>query len=147
MTWDSIALKIVEILLPVFGLLLTALIAYGVAYLRKQTQKLSNEVVRDALYAALAEAEQQAANAVKATNQVLVDELKAAREDGKLTEAEKKQALEMAKNIFLANISNGALETLKSGIGPIEQWLTGLLEAKVAEVKQENMAAKLANPT
>lgn len=145
MTWNGIALQLVEILLPVIGLLLTALIALGVAYLRKHTERLSNEIARDSLFAALAEAEKQAINAVKATNQILVDELKEAHADGELTEEERQKALETAKAIFMDSMSKGALQTLQSAVGPLEKWLTSLIETKVAEVKREQVS-KLANP-
>lgn len=145
MTWNGIALRLIEILLPVIGLLLTALIALGVAYLRKQTERISNEIARDSLFAALAEAEKQAINAVKATNQILVDELKEAHADGKLTEEERQKALKTAKAIFMDSMSKGALQTLQSAVGPLEKWLTSLIETKVAEVKREQVS-KLANP-
>lgn len=145
MTWNGIALQLVEILLPVIGLLLTALIALGVAYLRKQTERISNEIARDSLFAALAEAEKQAINAVKATNQILVDELKEAHADGELTEEERQKALKTAKAIFMDSMSKGALQTLQSAVGPLEKWLTSLIETKVAEVKREQVS-KLANP-
>ena len=59
-------------------------------------------------------------------------------------------ALEAAKEVFLNSISVGALDTLKAAVGPVEDWLTALLEAKVLELKQSRVAgevANLANPT
>jgi len=51
--------------------------------------------------------------------------------------------------VFMNSISAGALDTLKAAIGPVEDWLTTLLEAKVLELKQSKAAVevnKLANP-
>ena len=48
----------------------------------------------------MVEAEYQAANAVKAVQQTLVDNFKKAAEDGKLTDEEKQLALEAAKEVF-----------------------------------------------
>lgn len=149
MTWDSIALKLVEILLPVIGLLLTALIGLGVAYLQKQITRISNEVARESLYAALAEADKVARDAVMATQQQFVDELKQARKDGKLTSEEKAEAARKAQLYFMTHLSSGSVEVLEAAVGPVEQWLTGLLEAKVAEQKQGSVALRveqLANP-
>lgn len=145
--WDGIALQIVELLLPIVVALLVALIGYGVAYLRQKTAEINNKIARDSLDAALAEAEIVAINAVRATGQVLVDELKAKSEDGKLTKEEAKEALETANNYFLSAISKDSLNILTAALGPIEDWLSQLLEAKVAEVKMEQKVLNLANPT
>ena len=148
--WEELLFQAIVTLLPLLALLIIALISLGIAYLRKHTQRISNEVAQTSLLAALAEAESQAMKAVKATNQTLVDELKAGRADGKLTEEEKRKALEAAKIAFMRGISSGSLKTLEAAIGPVEQWLTDLIEAKVAEAKDtsETVRAvdKLANP-
>ena len=148
--WEELLFQAIVTLLPLLALLIIALISLGIAYLRKHTQRISNEVAQTSLLTALAEAESQAMKAVKATNQTLVDELKAGRADGKLTEEEKRKALEAAKIAFMRGISSGTLETLEAAIGPVEQWLTDLIEAKVAEAKEPSETVrtvdKLANP-
>lgn len=134
--WDELALQVVELLLPIVVALLVALIGYGVAYLRQKTQEINNKIARESLDAALAEAEIVAINAVQATKQTLVDELKARSEDGKLTRQEALEAIEAAKKRFLASISKDSLNVLIAALGPVETWLENLLEAKVAEIKQ-----------
>lgn len=148
--WERFVVSLIEILIPLIGLLITALIGLGIAYLQAKAQEIKHKVARDSVQAALAEAEYQAANAVKAVQQMLVDNFRKAAEDGKLTDDEKRLALEAAKEVFLNSISVGALDTLKSAVGPVEDWLTALLEAKVLELKQSKVAGevdKLANPT
>ncbi len=145
MTWNDIALQAVQALMPVVVAALVALIGYGVAYLRKQTEKIDNEIVQQALWAALGEAEQVAKDAVYATNQVLVDKLKAASADGKLTETEARQAMTEAKNYFVNHISEGSMDILTAALGPVQLWLEDFLEAKLGEQKQE--AAKIPNPS
>jgi len=145
MTWNDIALQAVQALMPVVVAALVALIGYGVAYLRKQTEKIDNEIVQQALWAALGEAEQVAKDAVYATNQVLVDKLKAASADGKLTETEARQAMTEAKNYFVNHISEGSMDILTAALGPVQLWLEDFLEAKLGEQKQK--AAKVPNPT
>lgn len=148
--WERFIISLIEILIPLIGLLITALIGLGVAYLQAKAQEIKHKAARDSVQAALAEAEYQAANAVKAVQQILVDNFRKAAEDGKLTNDEKLLALEAAKEIFLNSISVGALDTLKAAVGPVEDWLTELIEAKVLELKQSRVAGevdKLANPT
>lgn len=148
--WERFVVSLIEILIPLIGLLITALIGLGIAYLQSKAQEIKQKTARDAVQSALAEADYQAAKAVKAVQQTLVDEFRKAAEDGKLTDDEKRLALETAKEVFLNNISVGALDTLKAAIGPVEDWLTELIEAKVLELKQSKAAVevnKLANPT
>jgi len=148
--WERFVVSLIEILIPLIGLLITVLIGFGIAYLQAKAQEIKHKAARDSVQAALAEAEYQAANAVKAVQQTLVDNFRKAAEDGKLTDDEKRLALEAAKEVFLNSISVGALDTLKAAIGPVEDWLTELLEAKVLELKQSKVAGevdKLANPT
>ena len=148
--WERFVVSLIEILIPLIGLLITALIGLGVAYLQAKAQEIKHKAARDSVQAALAEAEYQAANAVKAVQQILVDNFRKAAEDGKLTDDEKRLALEAAKEVFLNSISVGALDTLKAAVGPVEDWLTALLEAKVLELKQSKAVVevnKLANPT
>ena len=147
--WERFVISLIEILIPLIGLLITALIGLGIAYLQAKAQEIKHKAARDSVQAALAEADYQAAKAVKAVQQTLVDEFRKAAEDGKLTDDEKRLALETAKEVFLNSISVGALDTLKAAVGPVEDWLTALLEAKVLELKQSRVAGevdKLANP-
>jgi hypothetical protein len=134
--WEGFVVSLSEILIPLIGLLITALIGFGIAYLQAKVQEIKHKAARESLQAALAEAEYQAANAVKAVQQSLVDNFREAAEDGKLTDEEKQLALETAKEAFLNSISVGALDTLKAAVGPVEDWLTELLEAKVLELKK-----------
>lgn len=147
MDWSDIVLRIIELLLPVLVALLVALIGYGISYLKMKTAEVNNKIVRDSLHAALEEAEVVAINAVRATNQVLVDELKANNEDGKLTKEEVLKALQTAKQYFLTTISADSLEILEASLGPVQEWLEQLIEAKVAETKIEKQILSLANPT
>ena len=148
--WERFVISLIEILIPLIGLLITALIGLGIAYLQAKAQEIRHKAARESVQSALAEADYQAAKAVKAVQQTLVDEFKNAAEDGKLTNEEKRLALEAAKEVFMNSISTGALDTLEAAIGPVKDWLTELIEAKVLELKQSKAAVevnKLANPT
>ena len=134
--WERFVVNLIEILIPLIGLLITVLIGLGIAYLQAKVQEIKHKAARESVQAALAEAEYQAANAVKAVQQTLVDYFREAAEDGKLTDEEKQLALQAAKEAFLNSISVGALDTLKAAVGPVENWLAELLEAKVLELKK-----------
>jgi uncharacterized protein YnzC (UPF0291/DUF896 family) len=136
MILNAFALKVVEILLPVIGLFLVVLIGYGVALLRKKIEEIDNEIARQSLSAALTEAESVGVDAVRATNQVLVDELKEKSKDGKLTEGEAKEAMGVAKDYFLEHITSGSLEILEASLGPVRDWLEGFIEAKLSAEKR-----------
>ena len=96
MTWNTIAMRVVEALLPLLALLVTVAVGYLTTLLRAQAEKVRNETARASLIAAIAEAERVAVDAVQATNQVLVNGLKEASDDGKLTKEEAQAAMRMA---------------------------------------------------
>ena len=136
MTLSAFALDLVEILLPVIALFLVVLIGYGVTLLRKKIEEIDNEIARQSLSAALTEAELVGIDAVLATNQVLVDELKEKSKDGKLTEDEAKEAMGVAKDYFLSHITSGSLKILEASLGPVREWLEGFLEARLSVEKR-----------
>ena len=70
-----------------------------------------------------------------ATQQVLVEDLKEASEDGKLTREEAARAMRKAMEYFQNHITPGALQVLQAAYGPIEQWLEEYLEAQLAKAK------------
>lgn len=135
MTWNDVGLELAKMLLPVVAALLIALVGYGISYLRKQTQAIENEMARKALNDALTEAEIVATDAIKATNQVLVDALKEKAADGKLTREEAVAAMNTAKLYFTQHITKGSKDVLEAALGPVSEWLEGLLEAKLAGEK------------
>jgi len=136
MTLSAFAVELVEMLLPVITLFLAVIIGYGAALLRKKIEEIDNDIARQSLAAALTEAESVGIDAVRATNQVLVDELKEKSEDGKLTEDEAKEAMGIAKNYFVEHMTSGSLEILEASLGPVREWLEGFLEAKLSAEKR-----------
>jgi uncharacterized protein YnzC (UPF0291/DUF896 family) len=136
MTLSAFAVELAEILLPVIALFLAVLIGYGAALLRKKIEEIDNDIARQSLAAALTEAESVGIDAVRATNQVLVDELKEKSEDGKLTEDEAKEAMGIAKDYFVEHMTSGSLEILEASLGPVREWLEGFLEAKLSAEKR-----------
>ena len=135
MTWNDIVLQLVQYLVPAIGGLLVALLGYLVAYLSKQTKKVNNELLRAILDGAKDEAHSVAYDAIMATQQKLVDDLKAAAEDGKLTKEEAREALTEAKIYFVNHISDSSRQVLVEALGPMKDWLDDFLEAKLGEIK------------
>jgi hypothetical protein len=147
MTWNAIAMRVVEALLPLLALLVTVAVGYLVSLLRVQAEKVKNETARASLIAAIAEAERVAVDAVQATNQVLVDGLREASEDGKLTKEEAAEAMRMAVEYLQSHLTPGALQILQAAYGPIEEWIESYLEAKLAQQKYPYVEVHaLANP-
>ena len=149
MTLQEIGLEILYALSPVVVALLIALITYGMALVRKKIAEIDNDMARRALDGALVEAELVATDAIKATNQVFVDAVKERAEDGKLTKEEAQEAMRLAKEYFLGHITSHSKSILEAAIGPINEWLEGFLEAKLAQQKGSVAAQvnKIVNPT
>ncbi len=148
MTWDNVVIQVVQYLVPAIGALLVALLGYLITYISKHQEKLKNDILREALGAALAEAHVVGRDAIVATQQKLVDDLKAAAEDGKLTKEEAAQAMTAAKYYFVTHLSSRSKDILRKALGPINNWLDTFLEAKLGEYKGGAQAevARLANP-
>ena len=140
-------MRVVEALLPLLALLVTVAVGYLTTLLRAQAEKVKHETARASLLAAIAEAERVAVDAVQATNQMLVDKLKEASEDGKLTKDEAQAAMRMAVEYLQSHLTPGALQVLQAAYGPIEEWIEAYLEAKLAQQKYPYVEVHaLANP-
>ena len=147
MTLSELGLQIAQALLPVVATFLIALVSYGISLLRGKAADIKNDTLRKSLDNAFYEAEVVAIDAIRATNQVFVDEIKAKSADGKLTKEEAKEAMSIAKNYFLTHLTTNSKSVLEGALGPINDWLEGFLEAKLAQTKIEKQVANLANPT
>jgi hypothetical protein len=147
MTLSELGLQIAQALLPVVVAFLIALISYGISLLRGKAADIKNDTLRKSLDNAFYEAELVATDAIRATNQVFVDEIKAKSADGKLTKEEAKEAMSIAKNYFLTHLTTNSKSVLEGALGPINEWLESFLEAKLGQTKVEKQVDKLANPT
>ena len=136
MSWEDVGLKLALILLPVIGSLVAALIGVGIAYLKRQADRVGNETARATLQAALAEADRVAREAITATAQTYVNDLKASREDGKLSSEEARHAMEKAQSYFVARIPQDSLAVLEASLGPMQEWLEEYLEAQIGAEKK-----------
>lgn len=137
MEYNDVVVSIVLTLLPVILAGIVALIKFGIAWLKTKTEAIENETAQSALEAALFETEAVAVDAVQETYELFVKDIKAAKEDGKLTQEEARQAMDNAKDYFITHISERSLVIIEAAIGPIEDWLQSFLEAKLAGIKTD----------
>src|SRR5690606_33760281 len=100
MTWNDVIMQLVMYMVPAVGALFIALLGYLVSFLSKHQKKIRNEILRDSFGAALGEAHIVARDAILYAQQTLVDALKEASMDGKLTKEEALQAMNEAKAYF-----------------------------------------------
>lgn len=141
MTWNDVAMKAILTLIPVIALALTVLLGLAADYLRQKAAGVRGEAAREALWAAIDEAERVGVDAVVATQQTLVDDLKAASEDGTLTPSEQAVAMARAMEYFRGHITPGALSILEASYGPVDKWLREYLEARIGRRKSQALAA------
>lgn len=92
------------------------------------TSKIGKEV--------LADATRVAKNAVLISWKEYVKSIKTGREDGKLTSEEKGCAFEMAKEQFLKSVRKDTLEFLKNDIPDIDEYVKGILEHELNNLKK-----------
>lgn len=136
--WEDIMWKAIEVLLPAILALLGAVLAYAVVYLKQRTEAIQNEQIRRIANDMLERAQMEVYSAVEYVAQTFVADLKAAREDGKLTEAEKAEALARAKAAFKARMGEAGLRQLAALVGDLEEWLRTQIEAAVYELGKES---------
>ena len=135
MNWDKFLGDLVEALIPILIALLTALIGYAITFLKKKTELIKDEQLRNIIQRALDEANEVADQAVLATQQKFVDNIKKAREDGKLTKEEAKEAMDMAISYFKTHITDENLKILEKLYIDVDKWLEDFLEAKLGQLK------------
>jgi len=133
--WNKLFEDLVEALIPILVAFLTALIGYAIAFLKKKTELIKDEQLRNIIQRALDEANEVADQAILATQQKFVDNIKKAREDGKLTKEEAKEAMDMAISYFKTHITDENLKILEKLYIDVDKWLEDFLEAKLGQLK------------
>jgi hypothetical protein len=148
MDWKETLLSLAYAILPILGAFLVQLIRYGITYLKNKTESVENEQALLLLLSALDEAETVAVNTVNAIQQQLVDDLKEAHEDGKLTEEEIEMIKERAYATFVSQLSQGSKQILVSSVDNFAEWAKTLIEAKLGAMKRgtEKQVSDLSNP-
>jgi predicted transcriptional regulator len=126
--------NIVELLMPVLTALIGAAFYFLTVWLKNKAAAIKNEDARLFVMDVITRSTDAVRDAVLATKQQLVDDLKAAHEDGALTEEEKLLAFTTAKNTFLNMVGEYGLNELKTVIGNVDTWLETMIEAWVSRL-------------
>jgi hypothetical protein len=115
--------NVIQLFLPLFGLAVSAAIAFGASYLRQRTK---NEIFGRAVTAV--------ENVVRATvleaQQTMVDELKE-KGNGKLTDGEQLQVKNEVLKAVRSRLSEETLRELQGVTADVEEYLSSLIEAYV----------------
>lgn len=136
MDWESIAFYAIA----TFGLaLLGALSKYLAPMLHKLIDaKVGNKKVARVLHLAW----DAIWTAVKNTGQTFVEDIKAGRSDGKLTDGEKQQALHKARDMAKRQLGEQGVNLVKEVLGiesdgDLDDWLDAKIEAAVGDSKRD----------
>jgi hypothetical protein len=131
-TWTGIGWQLAGYVVPVLGALLTALVGFGIQWLRAKTASLRWQSVLDQL-------DEAVDTAVASVQQTVVDGLRAAAADGELTKAEADDVFAKALAAVKATMGTKGLAALQSamqvGQEALEAYLRAKIEAKVGETK------------
>jgi len=139
MEWDRILTEVLIVLVPLLGLALTAAISYGAAYLRERYKWTRETRTLDAV-------EDAARDTVLGLQQTIVDELKAAAEDGKLTPGEKVEIKRLAVEKLQEKLTYGQRVILSAITADVNGWLSDLIERTLVEHKLQAVAAGAGTP-
>jgi len=139
--------EIFDMLMSILAPLITMFAIWGVTkvsgLISAQTEKISNETLRNSIEGVNEEASRIMLEAVRYTNQKFVDDAKANAEDGKLTPEQIWKAMQSSKDYFLGHMSDNALGILVAGKKPFDEWIEELMISKVDEVKSSDVGKKL----
>jgi hypothetical protein len=134
MDWGLIVGQLLVALIPLVGAALTAAISYGAACLRERYRWAREARTVDAV-------ETSARDTVLSLQQTVVDELRTAAEDGKLTAAEKVEIKRLALEKLTEKITDGQQAVLGAITADVTGWLSDLIERMLVEHKLDVAAA------
>jgi hypothetical protein len=128
--WEDTIWKIGEALVPVIGGLVAWALAMAAKWLR---EKANNETATTVI----ALVEDAVTYAVREAEQTLVEDLKAKREDGKLTDDEKRDALQSALTAAKRALGEKGLASLEKLLGAIDvdKFLISRIEGEVHDLR------------
>lgn len=140
MDWERIMTELLVALIPLFTIVLTAAIAYAAAYVRQRYIWAREARTVSAV-------EEAARDTVLALQQTVVDDLKAANEDGKLTGAEKDEIKRRALWTLQEKLTSNQRAILSAITADVTAWLSDKLERALVEHKIDMAAVSGGVPT
>lgn len=124
---------VMDALIPILCLLITAGGAYLVALIRKGTAQLQQKVDNDTASKYMAMACEAVVQAVTYTAQTFVDTLKA---EGAFTKEKQLEAFYKAKDMALKILGDTVVEALDAIYGDFDTWVNTKIEQVCREIKQ-----------
>lgn len=128
MNWGQIGTELALALIPVLVTAIIAAMSMGFALLRQKYAWLQKTQTDE-------EVEAMAKGVVVSLQQSVVDGLKAANEDGKLTPEEIAMVKQQALATLQQQLTEGQKKVLAAMTGDITAWLSGKIEKSLAEYK------------
>ena len=117
-----------ELLFGFLTVLITTVIGFLTAWAKQKTQSTTMKNAIDIL-------DQTLQNVVNSVQQTYVEAIRAAHEDGILTEAEKIEAKRQAVDMAKAALSPGLMAMLSLAYDNLDELISHWIEAKITEAK------------
>lgn len=131
---DLMGIFVDYLAVPLSGLV-GLLIVYATVLLHKRIQLINHEYARDKASDILWRVSDEARNAVKVVAQTYTNDIKAARADGKLTEEEKREALNRAKQVMFTHLGQAGLRELEYVVEDVNTYIENMIEGALADLK------------
>lgn len=125
-------IDLTQIIIAVIGLIFTCIIVPVMAAVFKW---LRSKTKNEALVAALTEAETIATNVVISLQTNVVEALKIASKDGKLSDQEVSEIKKKAVEMFLSDLSKQSYKVINANADDIGAWVQNLLEKRLLVMK------------
>lgn len=122
------------------GLITAALIAglaFATRYLIALANKIKHETINEQVVNLIVRVRSSVIDAVKYVNQTYVNEIKAASEDGKLTDEEKREAKNRAIQVALDRIKTIGQDELSLLTDNIMKYISDEIEVVIDDLKKE----------
>lgn len=128
---------IVTASIPVILALITYAAALATKFINAKREEITTKTKNDKIKLYTNLVSENAINVVQTLNSTLVDELKKANADGKLTEEEILEIRDLAAKMLMTTLTDDAKEILTQVFGDLDEYLTMLIESTVYKVKNK----------
>ena len=125
-------INLTEIIIAVIGIVFTGVI---IPLVKAAFIWIKSKTENEAILTAITESQTVADNVVAMLQANIVEGLKAATTDGKLSPEEASGVMEKAINMFCADISDGALKVIQNNTDNVSAYIQNLIEARLAKLK------------
>lgn len=133
--WDKLLSVLADaaiIIIPIVG-------AFAVSWLRTKTKQITEGIENDKKKFAVKSVGDVIADVVERLNQTMVEKLKMANEDDRLTEDEIEMIEEECIRIIFDTLSSGTINILSGVFDDVEEWIRSRIEREVGRRHQTNM--------